>query len=261
MALQINPQRILQYIKCPKKLSFNWDSLPLRPPNPPGSTEFKIIRYVIRQVYLEMARKGQVPVWRDISKMIDRATRELIRAQELTPEQVFVEARAIASRVLSWFQDVFPRYKFSGLMNVPIAVNLDGQIVYEDKIELMLIGGEKDEVLGPRGRGRSHDQAYGLILMDVAEGKQLGVQLYNDLEAQLHIWGAWKATDILPTRYVRVTVLPDRVSSVSNNVMMSTVQKTEGIVRQVARGIRDGVYYPVNGRECEMCPYTDRCGF
>ena len=85
------------------------------------------------------------------------------------------------------------------------------------------------------------------------------MKVYNDLEVHARLWAFWKAAEMLPSEYVRIVIGPQTVRPVKIVLTEEILSKTEKIIRQILRGIRDDVFYPAFSEQCNICPFKQKC--
>ncbi len=239
MSRVVSPTSIIRYTECPKRLYFAKQVE--GPTERVTSVSGKIIRSVVKDIYLATARKGRVPGWQYVIGSTERGYKEV--AQGTTPEEVYREAKDILVRLHHWYTHTYPLAKTSGLINVPVNICLDDAITFKDTVELVTLG--EGEV----------------CLWDFSEQPIDAPQLFNDIEVQLRLWGFWKASDVIPKQFTRLIIRERSIQPVTIQVLESVLVRTERFVKHITRGMKDGIWYPVYSEKCLGCEWRGVCGY
>lgn len=238
--LSITPRNIVTYSKCPKKAAFSWH----QPEE--TSTEFQVISDIIKTAYLYYERQGKPPAWRNFMSWTQRKVfNNTVKHDRLS----YKEGKSYLSQLSNFYEDIFlNNYCVPGLINVPISVGLGQHIVLEDTIDILSF--EKK-----------------LIVFDFKEIEKVKAKsytsnrLYNDLLIHVRSWILWKVSGALVDEYVRILIGPQSVGFAKVSITEASLLKIEGIVRQITRGMKDGIYYPSFSEQCGSCPFKAKCRF
>lgn len=234
----IQPHHISNYSRCPKKTLYTWND------KVKVSANQQIISNIIKTIYGYHLRKEKPALWRHIPGWLDRYLRESV-LKALDPQARYKEAKNILIRVRSWYDKYYlEKYCEPGLINVPLKVRLDHHNFYSDSIDIV--------TMNNKIRLYDFDEGYG----DLS-----GIDVYNDIKVQARIWGFWKASETKPDEYVRLRIRPQSMTSAVISINETTLERSNAVVKQITRGIKDQVFYPSVSEQCRHCPFQSNCSF
>jgi hypothetical protein len=173
-------------------------------------------------------------------RLIEKQCKEYLFIKD--PDEIYKHAKNLLSRLAQWKINIYPNYFYDGIINVPIQINIDNYAIYEDTLELVSLS-EK------------------IRLYDCSDGKITGIGLYNSPEVQFKIWGFFRASETFPAEYIRYNILPETITATKIVLDEKLIRKTEKIVKQLMRGIIEGIYYPSFGGQCSNCSYYSICSY
>lgn len=233
----INARRIETYSRCPKKAQYQWNIVPEMP------QVQSVISNVVKMAYLFQIRKGHFPPFRRFSKWTDQ-----FLEQQLIETGDYKHNKELLTILSHWYNKLYlEKYYDDGVINLPVSMNLGSQLIYHDTIDLVTLGNTTQLFDFAEVRDNKDFRAYN------------GTRIYNDLVAQSHIWSFWKASGLMPDYYVRLVIGPRSMRDVRIKITKKTLQKIEGYVRQITRGMQDHAFYPSFSSQCTSCAFVAQC--
>lgn len=235
--LTVNINRIIKYSQCPKRCEFEWHV------QEEIDVEERIIQDVVKGMYLQHTRDRKPISWKQVLLHTER--RLVSKMPDLVPRQQYRETKGYLERLSNWYSDYYLKdYAYPGLTNVPISIRLDNFVVFEDSIDIVVPGDN-------------------IKLFDFRKTEEIkshaSIHVHNDLAAQTVAWAFWKAAEVLPKEYVRMVIGPRSLRPVRSFITEGRLKKVEGIIRQILRGMKDGIYYPAVSEQCDSCPHRSYC--
>lgn len=238
--LTTDTSRIIKYSKCPKRCELEWHN------TEKIDVEEQIIQDVIKAMYLQHTRDREVLSWKTVLLHTER--RLISQLPDLLPRQQYRETKGYLERLSRWYSDYYLKeYAYPGLTNVPVVMRLDHYMIFRDSIDIIIPG---DKI-----------KLFDFCRSDKGESPRNYPikQVHNDLAAQVKAWAFWKAAEILPSEYVRIVIGPHTLRPVRSFILKSHLEKVERIIKQILRGMKDGVYYPSVSEQCVDCPHKPIC--
>ena len=236
----VSPQNIEVYSRCPRRAFYGWNYA-----REPMSFHASVIRDVIQAIFLYMAQHEEVPSWKRTLSWIDKYVRQ--EAVHLESRELYEASKSTLSCLHKWyFSFLLNNYKMMGLTNVPILLELDTKLTYQDEIPFILFGdtmkvGDFKEV------------------SSVARVTKL--ELYNDIELQIRIWGIYKLFNKKPRNFIRIYISSHTIQAVEIGISDQMLAKTEKMVKYILTGMRNEVWYPSFSTQCLSCPFNKDCTF
>lgn len=202
-----------------------------------------IVGNTIKSAYLYQIRKGRFPPFRRFPHWVDQFLQE-----QLVETGDYKHSKRLLSILSYWYNKLYlEKYYDDGVINLPVTLGLGTHLTYYDTIDLVTIGNTTQLFDFKEVRDRAEFRAYN------------GTRVYNDLIAQTHIWSFWKASGLMPDSYVRLVIGPSMVRDVRIKVTEKGLQRVEGYVRQITRGIQDNAFYPSFSDQCGHCAFAQQC--
>ena len=230
----ITPTNIARYSECPRFCYHSWKENQEKI-SPLGS----LIQNVIQAGYLYWARKEKPAPW----KLIKSWT-ETNYIRELANIEDYKETKSVLGKLSIWFDNYYlDSYLGPGITNVPISLALGKNNFLKDSIPILTSGKV-------------------LRLFDFAEGDPAGYRLYmlqNDFLLLSRVWAFQKSTDVLPGEYVRFIIGKESIRTMSLTIDNLYLSKANCIMKQILQGIKDEVWYPSYGSNCDICPHKNIC--
>ncbi len=238
----VNPSRIELYSQCPKKFHYGYREVAREPASLTLPTDIKIVAEVIKDLYVYISRKGQVPTWQSFIRRTENYYKKFYRQGSVILSEDISHITKLITTIQKWYRDTFPNYTDVAYVNFPIEMSLDGRVTYEDFIDIITIGQE-------------------VRLFSFSETNNTVKELYNNLLVQVRLWGFAKYADKIPKEFVCYAVDKSNVIATSFYPMTTAIHKTETFVRQILEGVRSNVWYPSYGQQCLSCKYRETCSY
>lgn len=232
------------YSRCPRRTLLNWNYFSQGGENQLKQIRTNIISLSIKRTYLLVEAYNVVPTWKQIITSTEKIIK-LVAKRTNDPQLVYSEVKDILSCLHIWYNQIFLEEPYVGVVDLPVLISFDKEIYYKDIVPVMLIS--------PDGQ---------ITLQDFSETLFSGPEVYNDAAAQIRSWGFFRASETIPTKYSRICIQPKTITQAVVRLNKDLItQKTEPMVRQLMRGIKDGVFYRSPGLQCPGCGYLDICSF
>jgi hypothetical protein len=233
----ISPKDIERYTQCPKYAEFAWGV------EKANSQNSLILQKTISSISLYYLRHNEPPEWRQISNWAE---------SYLVGEvgEYSGEGKGLLAQLGSWYRNHYLKKEcFPGYINLPIALPLGYGITYRDNIP----------IVGLANKIRLYD--FKELTDKDKESSYNSIKLYNDLFIHIRVWGFLKKTALKPEQYIRYVIGPRSITPYRISITDPTLEKSEKMVEQVLRGVKNNVFYPSFSRECTCCPYKGQCNF
>jgi len=240
----VNPERIALFARCPKQFLYGHTEVPRESSSFYLSPTEQLVTSVIKDVYRHISKKGTAPKWQLIIRWTENHYKKTIGipTSGLTTETDFIEIKKLLTLVNKWYLQIFPQFKDVAYVNLPLVLNFDKKITYEDYLDVVTIG-EK------------------VCIFTFSDTARIGRDLVNNLIFQVRIWGFFRYAERIPDQVICLSINDTNIVPISIYPMARTLDKTEDFLRQILSGMRDGNFYPSYGAECIHCPYRTTCSY
>lgn len=241
--------KVETYSKCPKKFEYS-----LKAGDPPRflGPKATLLKRIISDAYLKLARNQQTTAWRSVTSEIDKVIfasvphRDHLDYDEVIDTYLKQSMKYMDTIRKGWYEPVYLKEELEGFSDLSVGLKIEGTTLH-DTIDLVLFD-EKE-----------------LIVCRFSSVEEHAGTLYNDMRFRTQALLVNKRLN-RPVTKLRSFVWTEDTEKVSvtdlyvhNN--QEFMDKTEAAVRQMLSGIRAGIFYPSVSDQCTSCPFRKICSF
>ncbi len=224
--IKLTPYLIEQFSICPTKYHKTSNILPVKSTL---NIDALIVSSIIKNTYFYALKEGSLPIWQQVIHYAEDTYKEL-SGKNLVPREFYLQIKRLLNIVNIWFTDIYSKYPFAGLIDLPIAIRLDYYLHLSTSFDLVTTG--------------KTVQLWEFI--DYKPNKLL----LDSVEYQAKLLCFYLSSDILPTEYNILSIYNKNITLYRTPIDKKLLSQVEKNVRYILRGIKEGVSL---SRDCSNC--------